>query len=64
MFLSIGNAGSAIYYCAEYKTSFTISVNVCNTTKLKHDVIDEIVKRIFDTTFVDEITICFNSNMK
>ena len=62
MFLSIGNAGSSNYYCAEYKTTFTILVNVRNTTKLEDDVIDEIVKRLFDTTFVDEIMISFNSN--
>ena len=63
-FLSIANAGTAVYYCSEYKTAFTISLNVCNTTKLKTEVIDQIVKRIVNTTLADEITICFNSNMK
>ena len=62
MFLNFGNAGTSNYYCAEYKTLFTILVNVRNTAKLDEDVTEEIAKRLFDTTFVDEIMISFNSN--
>ena len=63
-FLSFANSGSACYYCSEYKTTFTISLNVCNTTMLKSVIIDQIVNRILNTTFAEEITICFNTNMK
>ena len=63
-FLSFANGGSASYYCSEYKTAFTISLNVCNTTKLNPIVIDQIVNRIVNTSLVEEITICFNTNMK